>query len=70
MAAVVEHDSRYRYIGAWLDCLDPKAHASAPPFLPGSLHKLTGRATNQASDHNAPQLREGELRLMCWLRGE
>lgn len=41
---------------------DPRALASAPPFLPdGLLNKLTARAFNQAWYRKAPSHREGEL---------
>ena len=41
---------------------DPKALASAPPFLPGGLlNKLTVRAFNEAWYRKAPKQRSGEL---------
>jgi decaprenylphospho-beta-D-ribofuranose 2-oxidase len=41
---------------------DPKALASAPPFLPGGLlNKFTVRAFNEAWYRKAPKHREGEL---------
>ena len=41
---------------------DPKAFASAPPFLPGGLlNKLTARAFNEAWYRKAPKHRVGEL---------
>ena len=41
---------------------DPKALASAPPFLPGGLlNRLTVRAFNEAWYRKAPKQRSGEL---------
>ncbi|MFI0401680.1 MAG: FAD-binding protein [Cyanobium sp.] len=45
---------------------DPKALASAPPFLPGGLlNKLTVRAFNEAWYRKAPRQREGELQAIA-----
>jgi decaprenylphospho-beta-D-ribofuranose 2-oxidase len=45
---------------------DPKALASAPPFLPGGLlNKLTVRAFNEAWYRKAPKQREGELQAIA-----
>lgn len=45
---------------------DPKALASAPPFLPGGLlNKLTVRAFNEAWYRKAPKHREGELQAIA-----
>jgi len=45
---------------------DPKALASAPPFLPGGLlHKLTVRAFNEAWYQKGPKHREGELQAIA-----
>jgi decaprenylphospho-beta-D-ribofuranose 2-oxidase len=45
---------------------DPKALASAPPFLPGGLlNKLTVRAFNEAWYRKAPRQRAGELQAMA-----
>ena len=45
---------------------DPKALASAPPFLPGGLlNKLTVRAFNEAWYRKAPRSREGELQAIA-----
>jgi decaprenylphospho-beta-D-ribofuranose 2-oxidase len=45
---------------------DPKALASAPPFLPGGLlNKLTVRAFNEAWFRKAPKQREGELQAIA-----
>jgi decaprenylphospho-beta-D-ribofuranose 2-oxidase len=45
---------------------DPKALASAPPFLPGGLlNKLTVRAFNEAWYRKAPKNREGELQAIA-----
>jgi decaprenylphospho-beta-D-ribofuranose 2-oxidase len=45
---------------------DPKALASAPPFLPGGLlNKLTVRAFNEAWYRKAPNHREGELQAIA-----
>ena len=45
---------------------DPKALASAPPFLPaGLLNKLTVRAFNEAWYRKAPKRREGELQAIA-----
>jgi len=44
---------------------DPKALASAPPFLPGGLlNKLTVRAFNEAWYRKAPKHRVGELQAI------
>ena len=44
---------------------DPKALASAPPFLPGGLlNKLTVRGFNEAWYRKAPKHREGELQAI------
>ncbi len=45
---------------------DPKALASAPPFLPGGLlNKLTVRAFNEAWYRKAPKHRVGELQAIA-----
>jgi decaprenylphospho-beta-D-ribofuranose 2-oxidase len=45
---------------------DPRALASAPPFLPGGLlNKLTVRAFNEAWYRKAPRHREGELQTIA-----
>ncbi len=45
---------------------DPKALASAPPFLPGGLlNKLTVRAFNEAWYRKAPKQRVGELQAIA-----
>jgi decaprenylphospho-beta-D-ribofuranose 2-oxidase len=45
---------------------DPKALASAPPFLPGGLlNKLTVRAFNEAWYRKAPKQRVGEFRAIA-----
>lgn len=45
---------------------DPKALASAPPFLPGGLlNKLTVRAFNEAWYRKAPKRRAGELQAIA-----
>jgi decaprenylphospho-beta-D-ribofuranose 2-oxidase len=45
---------------------DPKALASAPPFLPGGLlNKFTVRAFNEAWYRKAPKHREGELQAIA-----
>lgn len=45
---------------------DPKALASAPPFLPGGLlNKLTVRAFNEAWYRKAPKNRTGELQAIA-----
>jgi decaprenylphospho-beta-D-ribofuranose 2-oxidase len=45
---------------------DPKALASAPPFLPGGLlNKLTVRAFNEAWYRKAPKQRAGELQAIA-----
>lgn len=45
---------------------DPKALASAPPFLPGGLlNRLTVRAFNEAWYRKAPRQREGELQAIA-----
>jgi len=45
---------------------DPKALASAPPFLPGSLlNKFTVRAFNEAWYRKAPKQRVGELQAIA-----
>jgi decaprenylphospho-beta-D-ribofuranose 2-oxidase len=45
---------------------DPKALASAPPFLPGGLlNKLTVRAFNETWYRKAPKHREGELQAIA-----
>jgi len=45
---------------------DPKALASAPPFLPGGLlNKLTVRAFNEAWYRKAPKRRVGELQAIA-----
>ena len=45
---------------------DPKALASAPPFLPGGLlNKLTVRAFNEMWYRKAPKQREGELQAIA-----
>ncbi len=45
---------------------DPKALASAPPFMPGGLlNKLTVRAFNEAWFRKAPKHREGELQTIA-----
>jgi decaprenylphospho-beta-D-ribofuranose 2-oxidase len=45
---------------------DPKALASAPPFLPGGLlNKLTVRAFNEAWYRKAPKHRIGELQAIA-----
>ncbi len=45
---------------------DPKALASAPPFLPGGLlNKFTVRAFNEAWYRKAPRHREGELQAIA-----
>ena len=45
---------------------DPKALASAPPFLPGGLlNKLTVRAFNEAWFRKAPKHRVGELQAIA-----
>ena len=45
---------------------DPKALASAPPFLPGGLlNKLTVRAFNEAWYRKAPKQRIGELQAIA-----
>jgi decaprenylphospho-beta-D-ribofuranose 2-oxidase len=45
---------------------DPKALASAPPFLPGGLlNKLTVRAFNEAWYRKAPKQRGGELQAIA-----
>lgn len=45
---------------------DPKALASAPPFLPGGLlNKLTVRAFNEAWYRKAPKHRAGELQAIA-----
>lgn len=45
---------------------DPRALASAPPFLPGGLlNKLTVRAFNEAWYRKAPRHREGELQAIA-----
>ena len=45
---------------------DPKALASAPPFLPGGLlNKLTVRAFNEAWYRKAPRQRQGELQAIA-----
>lgn len=45
---------------------DPKALASAPPFLPGGLlNRLTVRAFNEAWYRKAPQHRVGELQAIA-----
>lgn len=45
---------------------DPKALASAPPFLPGGLlNKLTVRAFNEAWYRKAPKRREQELQAIA-----
>jgi decaprenylphospho-beta-D-ribofuranose 2-oxidase len=45
---------------------DPKALASAPPFLPGGLlNKLTVRAFNEAWYRKAPKHRQGELQAIA-----
>ena len=45
---------------------DPKALASAPPFLPGGLlNKLTVRAFNEAWYQKGPKHREGELQAIA-----
>lgn len=45
---------------------DPKALASAPPFLPGGLlNRLTVRAFNEAWYRKAPKQREGELQAIA-----
>jgi decaprenylphospho-beta-D-ribofuranose 2-oxidase len=45
---------------------DPKALASAPPFLPGGLlNKLTVRAFNETWYRKAPKQRQGELQAIA-----
>ena len=45
---------------------DPKALASAPPFLPGGLlNKFTVRAFNEAWYRKAPKQRDGELQAIA-----
>jgi decaprenylphospho-beta-D-ribofuranose 2-oxidase len=45
---------------------DPKALASAPPFLPGGLlNRLTVRAFNEAWYRKAPKQRQGELQAIA-----
>ena len=45
---------------------DPRALASAPPFLPGGLlNKLTVRAFNEAWYRKAPKQRQGELQAIA-----